>query len=50
MVAQATFNAQERRAEDWRALFELADKRFKFEGVSTQPGAKLALVKAVWQE
>ena len=43
------FNAGDRPEEQWRAVFDKADSRFKFEGIKHIPGSKLSIIEHVWQ-
>lgn len=42
-------NAKERSLDEWRALLEQADERFKFCEMYRPPGSNLAIVEAVWE-
>lgn len=42
-------NSQERTEEEFRALFESADKRFAFKGVVRPEGCRMSIVEAVWE-
>jgi len=42
------FNAWERDVEEWRELFEKADPRFKFVGITQPQGSALALIEFQW--
>ncbi|MCJ1382875.1 hypothetical protein MMC17_005988 [Xylographa soralifera] len=41
-------NSKERDHDDWRLLFERADPRFKFLGVTSPPAFGLSIIEAVW--
>ncbi|TVY82896.1 O-methyltransferase aurJ [Lachnellula suecica] len=43
-------NAKERDADDWEQLFEFADSRFKFQGITKPNGSTLSIVNASWDE
>ncbi|KAK4451383.1 S-adenosyl-L-methionine-dependent methyltransferase [Podospora aff. communis PSN243] len=43
------FNAKERDEDDWRAVVEGTDKRFKILRVFTPPGTYLGIVEIVWE-
>lgn len=45
---KALFNGQERDAGDWARLFEEADARFRFNGVTPNPWSRWAVMEAVW--
>lgn len=49
LLMWALNNSQERDEGDWRALFEAADPRFRFTGVSRLPNSVLTLIEAVWE-
>lgn len=42
------FNAKERDAAEWEALFQDTDSRFKLERIATVPGSLLSVVEFVW--
>ena len=42
-------NSRERERQDWQGLFERADPRFRFLGVTQPLGSKLAIIEASWQ-
>ncbi|TVY30375.1 O-methyltransferase [Lachnellula hyalina] len=44
----AILNGRERDAEEWKDLFERADPRFHFEGVTQPEGSNLAMIAASW--
>ena len=48
MLMLTLFNAREREEDDWRALFEQADPRFKVVRVSSAPGGGSGVIEAVW--
>ncbi|PVH96057.1 S-adenosyl-L-methionine-dependent methyltransferase [Periconia macrospinosa] len=41
-------NAKECEAGDWHALFEKADSRFRFLGITTPPSARDSIIQAEW--
>jgi len=41
-------NAKERSGQEWATLFAKTDPRFKFQGVTIPPGAKIAIIEAKW--
>ncbi|KAH8588162.1 sterigmatocystin 8-O-methyltransferase [Bisporella sp. PMI_857] len=41
-------NGRERDTDEWESLFERADPRFHFEGVTQPEGSNLAMIKASW--
>ena len=43
------FNAKERDAEEWAALFAKADPRFAYLGTRVPRGSKCAIIEAEWQ-
>lgn len=45
----AILNARERDFEDWQHLFQQADPRFIFLGVTKPEGANLAIIEARWE-
>lgn len=44
-----TMNARERDEEDWKALFEKADARFRYLGASRPAGSMMSIMEAVWE-
>ncbi|KAL6872762.1 O-methyltransferase domain-containing protein [Trichoderma novae-zelandiae] len=48
MQMLVTLNARERTAEDWRAVLEMADERFRVDAVRVVPGASVGLVDVVF--
>ena len=44
------YNAKERELDEWKTLFEQADKRFKFKGMTQPSGSRLALLETIWDE
>ena len=46
---KAKFNSKERSADDWKALFEAVDRRFKVQRIKCTPGSILSVIEAVWQ-
>jgi|TARA_R110002003_G_scaffold124_19_gene11345 hypothetical protein len=41
-------NARERSIDEWKAVFEMADERFQFMGVTQPEGSKLSMLELVW--
>ena len=48
MVMMALLNAQERREDEFAALFAEADPRFAFKGAKRIDGCRMSIVEAVW--
>lgn len=48
VLMQTVCNAREREVEDWKVLFEKADKRFKWRGAWKSSG-KLWFMEAAWE-
>jgi len=44
----AILNGRERDLDEWKSLFERADPRFSFEGVTQLEGSNLAMITASW--
>lgn len=44
----AILNGRERDANEWKDLFERADSRFHFVGVTQPKGSSLAMIEACW--
>ncbi|PVI08121.1 sterigmatocystin 8-O-methyltransferase [Periconia macrospinosa] len=44
------YNSKERDAEEWEALFQLADKRFALNRIVSLPGSLLSVVEFLWTE
>ena len=42
-------NSRDRELDEWRGLFTLADRRFKFVGAKQPPGSILWFLVAVWE-
>jgi hypothetical protein len=42
-------NAKERGLEDWKALFQKADSRFKWNGGRRPDGSRLWIIEATWE-
>ena len=42
------FNAGERDADEWMALFKSADPRFHLKGFTTPKGSILTIIEVVW--
>ncbi|KAK2608453.1 Alpha-1,3-mannosyltransferase cmt1 [Conoideocrella luteorostrata] len=49
MVMLTLLNAQEREEQEFKALFNAADHRFVFKGVTRTPGCRMSVVEAVWE-
>lgn len=49
MYMLAFQNAKERTAADWETLFNMADKRFRVNGVKQPPKSALAIVDTIWE-
>ena len=45
---EAFSNSRERDAEVWEELFQKADSRFRWLGVSVPPGARVGIIEAEW--
>lgn len=45
----AIHNGRQRNIREWRRLFEQADRRFVFKGVTHPPGSSLSLIEHVWE-
>ncbi|EUC41662.1 hypothetical protein COCMIDRAFT_8664 [Bipolaris oryzae ATCC 44560] len=43
-------NAKERSLDEWKAILQAADARFKFRNMHHPQGSNLAIVEAVWEE
>jgi hypothetical protein len=43
------FNAGDRSAEQWEALFQKADPRLKYQGIKYVPGSNMSFIEAVWR-
>ena len=50
LAMKAKFNSKERDADDWAALFEAADKRFKIQRIKCSPGSILSVIDVIWNE
>ncbi|KEY68759.1 hypothetical protein S7711_00630 [Stachybotrys chartarum IBT 7711] len=50
MTMLALLNAQERSEKEFRELFQAADERFVFKGVTRVPGCRMSVIEAVWGE
>ncbi|GKT51226.1 chlorophenol O-methyltransferase [Colletotrichum spaethianum] len=48
MVMLAVLNAQERNEDEYRKLFEAADERYVFKGVTRPKGCRMSIIEAVW--
>lgn len=44
------FNSKERTRDDWVALLNQADSRFKLKSIVTPPHASLSVIEVVWDE
>lgn len=49
LAMMGLFNAKERGGQDWAALFQAADPRLVFKGVTVSPGSSLATIEARWE-
>jgi hypothetical protein len=49
LIMLTLLNAQERTEEEFRALFEQVDERFRFVGVTRPKGCRMSIVEAVWE-
>ncbi|KAI1091993.1 S-adenosyl-L-methionine-dependent methyltransferase [Rostrohypoxylon terebratum] len=49
LVMMTLLNAQERGEADFRQLFEEADKRFVFKGITRPQGSRMSIIEAIWQ-
>lgn len=49
LIMATCFNGCERNERGWRELFERADKRFIFKGITTPQGSMMSLIEAVWE-
>ena len=49
VVMLMLLNAQEREEEEWKSLFERADKRFRYLGSRKPYRAVLSIIEAVWE-
>ena len=49
LIMKELNNGKERDAEEWAALFQVADPGFKFRRIKYPEGAKLAVIEAVWE-
>ncbi|KAF2485885.1 O-methyltransferase [Neohortaea acidophila] len=49
LIMLQLFNSKERDMEDWAALFETADSRFRFQGGRLPTGSRLSVLEAVWE-
>jgi len=45
----ATFNALERTADDWKALFQDTDPRFVLQEITQPKGSALSLIEVRWR-
>jgi hypothetical protein len=41
-------NARERDVKTWEWLFETADSRFAFKGITMPPDSRMAIIEAEW--
>jgi hypothetical protein len=44
-----TMNAKEREESDWKALFEKADRRFRYVGAKKPERSLMWIIEAVWE-
>ena len=49
LIMLAMFNACERKKDDWRKLFAMADERFAFGTIITVPGSELSIIEFIWK-
>ncbi|MCJ1294174.1 hypothetical protein MMC34_005731 [Xylographa carneopallida] len=49
LIMLAMFNACERKKDDWRKLFAMADERFVFGTIITVPGSELSVIEFIWK-
>ena len=43
------FNAGDRSAEQWEALFQKAGPRLKYQGIKAVQGSNMSFIEAMWQ-
>jgi hypothetical protein len=48
IMMMSLMNGKERELEQWKALFEQADSRFKWHGGNKPDGSRLWIIKASW--
>ena len=49
IMMMSLMNGKERELDQWKALFEQADPRFKWQGGSKPDGSRLWIIKASWE-
>jgi O-methyltransferase domain len=49
LCMMAMFNSKERTVEEWKALFQEADPRFRFLSAKRPEGSLLWIIEAVWE-
>jgi hypothetical protein len=49
IMMMSLMNGKERELEQWKALFEQADSRFKWHGGNKPDGSRLWIIKASWE-
>lgn len=49
MLMLTLCNARERDRDDWEALFNNADSRFRFESAYVPEGSSLGIIEASWE-
>ncbi|KAI1180010.1 S-adenosyl-L-methionine-dependent methyltransferase [Nemania sp. FL0916] len=49
LVMTTSLNAKERDLSDWTGLFQSADEKFEYQGVTTPPGSGISMIVAVWK-
>ncbi|CZR64036.1 related to sterigmatocystin 7-O-methyltransferase precursor [Phialocephala subalpina] len=49
IMMMSLMNGKERGLDEWKALFEQADSRFKWNGGSRPDGSRLWIIKATWE-
>lgn len=48
LMMKSLANAKERDAEEWKAIFDATDPRFKFQPIVKPPGLQIAIIEAIW--
>lgn len=49
MIMLTVWNACERTARDWKALFRLVDERFAFKGTTCPDGSRMSVIEVEWR-
>jgi hypothetical protein len=49
IMMMSLMNGKERELEQWKALFEQVDSRFKWDGRSKPDGSRLWIIKVSWE-